>query len=150
MKNSMIDCIALKPLKIGHKEHDRPPSSAQGRLAQYSFKLPSSAVAALAKAGKLRPLYEQDSYQLHKETGYRCAPYVAGPTPKVDQGVSEAPEPEPEPEAAPADSSDETLTEKALRTKLKADLVEALEAEGLDPANYSNNAERIEALEGLG
>lgn len=141
---SMIKCVALSPIKIGGAMYDRPPAGSEGRIASYAFRLPTPAAAALAKQGRLLPLHEDDAHTLSRETSLSIGAFVRGPTPKLG-----APTPEPEPAIAQAEETPETPVELALRTKLKADLITALEASGLDPADYSTNGERVAALEAL-
>ena len=75
---------------------------------------------------------------------------VSGPHPPVDRNAPAKPEPmpEPEPEAAlsPADELLAVLVGEALGAGTKDRLVEALEAVGLDPEDYSNNGKRKAAL----
>lgn len=155
-----IQCVALKPLTVSGRLFDRPPGD--GRRNNYMFRLPTAAAAALAKRQRLLPAYDDDARTLERETGYRIGSYFGSKAPKTkDAEPSEEPAEATEPPSEPVIVEDdngreaaesvatETLLETALRTKKKADLVAALEAEGLDPADYTNNTDRLEALEGL-
>lgn len=155
---SNIRCIALEPIKVGSRSFDRPPAGSEKRIAAYMFSMPTPAAKALARRGKLLPATAQDALTLKNETGFGIGPYIKGPTPKqseIEEALTQASEPPSSPQALTDDNgnqaveSDETIVETALRTKLKADLVAALLSVGLDPDDYSNNAERVAALEEL-
>lgn len=155
--NVMIRCVALKEVKIGSKTMMPPDGGpTDARIKNYVFQYPAFPAAALAKKKILLPFRPSDADTLQRATGYTIGSYLKQNEfeEKAEKAAAraEAKAVAEKPAEAPktvADEAEESLVEKALRTGKKADLVAALEAEGLDPADYSNNNQRTEALEQL-
>lgn len=139
-KDRKIWVVPRVQIRIGERLHAPPPDREISRARVYAIALPLTAAATMAKNGHVAPAHPDDAAALVGR-GVQMIPHYRGLRPgPVDESEESA-------DGAPDPALLDYIAD-ALDSGLKADLVAALEAAGLEPSDYANNGERAAALEG--
>ena len=140
--------VAARPGFTYVEPRSKPPNRELARASSYTFRVPLGPAMSLVSAKLCSPAYLDDAVALRRKKVV-CDPWYEGYSGSVGStGENRQTKGEKASEEAAASASKDLkgLVAAALEVGLKKDLVEALDAIGVDASTLTNNGQRSDAL----